>query len=370
MRTRVLVHVACASSCALLVLGVESVWPRTRVDPAPAANGGETDDTLASAVSEPPALVAEDADAAREIAAETEGGRWDREAIPRIRARLRGRSRRSATDVLVHAGFEERSAKVLAGLFRGSDAYFAYRVGDRRLLVPTFERNEVGAWTTTLDFMATLVLPFHPKLPSPLVPPPGRALTRGNYEGCEGIGRHRYESAVFSESLRCTLRFRGHRFHLTTSTELLRDDWSFADRIDHALSNIPEAHLALVERIVIDPGEHPKGHSATTSVDGTEVTMFLAGAGKQVKQATLDETTAHELGHVLSDHQDERFWWRWYEAMSTDKVGVSAYGMTNAHEDFAEAYVLYLGGGSRGELSRRTYAARFRILDALFAANG
>ena len=98
--------------------------------------------------------------------------------------------------------------------------------------------------------------------------------------------------------------------------------------------------------------------------------MFLAGAGKDVKQENLDRTTAHEFGHVLSGHQDDRFWWRWSAAITADKLGVSAYGMTNMHEDFAETYVLYLGGGRTDVQARKSYPARFALMDTLFPPNG
>ena len=315
-------------------------------------------------------VLSRDQEAARAIVAETEVGHWHREAIDRIRALMRERSLSEARNVMLLARFDLRSARLLGRLFTLPPEIYAYRIGERTLLTLSFVRVGAEDWELSSESLENLQLRFHPKLPSPLAPPPSLGPANGRYERCEGLGRHRFASGTFSDALRCTLGFRGHQFQITTSTDLLRDDWSFADRIDRALSNIPQEHLQLVREIVIDPGNHPNGNvSATTSWDGTRVNMFLAGAGRQVKQGDLDATTAHELGHVVSLQQGDRLWERWDAAMARDKRGVSTYGLTNRVEDFAEAYELYLGGGRGDSATRARFPSRFAVMDGLFASN-
>jgi hypothetical protein len=313
----------------------------------------------------PPVVLSPEQQDAAAVARETEGGRWDRDAIARVRTLLRERSPTDATNVMLLAGFERSSARQIGRIF--SSRHFDEWVGKRALIMPSFLRIGVGAWELTPESALNLRLPFHPKLPGVLAPPASLGPAKGTYERCESIGRRRYVSAIFADSLRCTLGFRGHRFHLVTSKDLLREDWSFADRVDRALSNVPPEHLALVRQIVIDPGDDPtRSISASTSWDGTEVSLFLAGAGRDVKQESLDRTTAHEVGHVVSLQQEEPFWVRWDAAIVADKLGVSMYGMTNRREDFAEAYELYLGGGRSDATTRARHANRFAIIDSLF----
>jgi hypothetical protein len=212
---------------------------------------------------------------------------------------------------------------------------------------------------------------FHPIVPEKLERR-RETVIRGKYERCDAIGEHLFDSGLRSPGLRCALAFREHHFVLTTSTDVFREDWSFADRLDAALTIIPPAHLALVHEIVLDPGDHPPmGRytkiNATTSGDGERLSLFLAGAGKDVPQERLDQTTAHEFGHVVSIHEGNDFWQEWALAVQRDGLGVSEYGLTNLHEDFAESYLLYLGGGARNAIVRPRHPARFAILERLFA---
>lgn len=131
---------------------------------------------------------------------------------------------------------------------------------------------------------------------------------------------------------------------------------------------VPASHLALVEELSIDPGDHPRHHAGQTSWDGRTIHLYLAGVGVRVPQERLDQTTAHEIGHVISLQQGDTFWARWSHAIAQDLVGVSTYGLTNPYEDFAETYLLFLGSGPLRNLMATRYPARFAEMQSLFEA--
>jgi hypothetical protein len=314
-----------------------------------------------------PDASSEDLEAAGAIASETERTYWDHDAWGRIRTLLGGRRRLEIQRVLELADIDTASARLLARFLALRAVSFEERVGKRLLMRPVFVRIGAAPWELTAESRANFALPFHPKLVAPLTPPPSLGFARGQYERCEAIGRFRFASGQSVPALRCVLRFRSHQLHITTSADLLRDDWSMADHVDQALSLIAAEHLRLVEEIVLDPGDHPSGNvAANTSWDGTRINMFLFGAGKAVKQEELDDITVHEVGHVVSLQQSDWLWFRWDAAMADDKLGVSTYGMTNRVEDFAESYQLFVSGGRTDATTRAKYPARFAILDSLF----
>jgi hypothetical protein len=310
----------------------------------------------------PPPLDPADAKDAGAIANETMRGTWDRAAIERIRARLKERSLADAKRVFGIAGFEAKTANALGAAFGGSDKMYETKVGRRTLLVLGFVKIGAGDWEMTPETLENWRLPHHPRLPSRLAPV--GAPVRGQYERCDDVGEVRFDSHEVAQALRCTLVFREHRFALTIASDLMRVDGSFADRIDATLSNIPAAHLARVREIVLDPGDRPDGVIATAQ--GTRINLFLAGAGKDVPQTQLDATTAHEVGHVISAQRDAGFWERWSAAIARDRLFVSRYAQTDEHEDFAETYLLYLGGGRANAEARARFSRRFAILDSVF----
>src|SRR5262249_47732714 len=152
-----------------------------------------------------------------------------------------------------------------------SDAIFDERIDRRELLVLGFVKIGAADWEMTPETRENWRLPFHPRLPSRLTPSLGPA--RGSYEHCDDVGEVRFDSETVAPALQCTLVFREHRFLLTTSNDLLEGDWSFADRIDAALSNIPAAHLAPVREIVLDPGDHPLRAVSATTVNGVRINL-------------------------------------------------------------------------------------------------
>jgi hypothetical protein len=312
---------------------------------------------------------AEERAAAHRLFLETERGHWDHEALGRVRALLHGRPPGRAAALLRMVGFGKKSAFRLATIFSvSSDETYEDRIGKRALLTLSFVRIGTEDWEPTPETRFNFALPFHPRLPAPLAPSPSEGAAKGEYQRADAIGAYRFQSGIVAPALRFTLVIREHAMSVTTSNDLLREDASLADRIDLALSNIPAAHLRLIRELIIDPGEHPTRQiAANTAQDGTRVSMFLAGAGRDVPQAVLNETTAHEFGHVVSLQAGEGFWALWDAAILADAVGVSRYGLTNDHEDFAEAYVVYLAGGAGDPAVRARYPRRFALLDARMA---
>ena len=171
-------------------------------------------------------------DAVRVIARETERGHWDGDAVARVRAVLRGRTPSRAAAIFRMAGFARPIAIRLAISFSSADdEMFAMRIGRKTLLTLSFLRIGVGDWEPTPETRANLSLPFHPRLPAPLAPPPGEGPAKGTYARSDAIGPHRFPSGVLATALRFTLVIRGHTMNVTTSEDLLRDDGSLADRI-------------------------------------------------------------------------------------------------------------------------------------------
>ncbi len=339
----------------------------THATPVDSATSPPAGEPVAAPLGSASALDDRDREVIEALAKITERGLWERDDVARVRGLLEGRKATDARALLERAGIGRRSSLRLAMTMTAPAERYDSQMGARTLLVLRFLRLGAADWELTDETRENMRLPFHPRAAwsfATLAPKDGVA---GVYERCESIGRHRFASATFTDALSCSFRFRQHRFRVTTATEVLRNDASFADRLDHALSVLPPEHLALVKDIVIDPGDHPRNsYAAQTSSDGTLVNLYLSGAGAKVPQATLDETTVHELGHVVSLHQDGAFWERWDAAIARDGVGVSMYGLTNRYEDFAETYVLYLGSGPLRSVVGARHPARFAEMAALF----
>lgn len=344
--------------------------PRPRVVAAPNATAGRESQTAEPVTfASPPPLGDHDRAVAETIARELAASRtWDHDAVLRVRALVGERKLGEAAPVFEAAGFERRAARRMALLFGGSPVVFDYRLGDRAMFFPSFEKSGDAAWELSPHTVDNMRLPFHPRTAWTLAATSPREGARGQYEHCDAIGRHRFMSGTFTDALRCTFRFREHRFGIVTGTDLVRADATFADRLDHALSVVPASHLALVKEVAVDPGDHPRGHAGQTSSDGRSIHLYLAGAGADIPQERLDQTTAHEIGHVISLQQGDTFWARWTHAIAQDLVGVSTYGLTNPYEDFAETYVLFLGSGPLRTAMATRYPARFAEMQSLFDA--
>jgi len=293
-----------------------------------------------------------------------------------MRTLLRNMSVSEAVTFLRSAGIGETSAKLIAKEFTSDlppslkdfeEKSYKERVGKATLLKLTFQRN-ADQWELTSESQENLALPWHPKAIQPLTPVGGRT-EQGKLTLSTSISAFKFASGLTKPASRISVTFRGSSMSLVIADELIASDWSLLDRIEMALSVVPAKHVALIRELVIDPGNDPGGFAiANASRDGT-VNMFLNGAGQQVPQANLNETAAHEVGHLVSfqaEKKDASFWSQWDSAIESDRIGVSRYGLTDHLEDFAEAYVLYLSGGSTNAPTRARYSHRFALLDKLF----
>src|SRR5262249_52360842 len=133
---------------------------------------------------------------------------------------------------------------------------------------------------------------------------------------------------------------------------------------DIALSNIPVKHLAAIKEIRIDPGNDPGGIAAATTGFDNVINVYLSGGGAGVGQKWVNEVTAHEIGHAVSNKAakaDPNFWDKWDGAIKEDKVFVSQYAQTNHYEDFAETYLTFLAGFGNDPAMRARFSKRYAM---------
>ena len=301
------------------------------------------------------------------ITARNEWGSLD---FPIIRGMTKGMATPDAAALFESGGIGAASATTLATEFTRDDNSYMFWIGDRTDLSIKFESQ--GQWKElTSQSRQELALPFHPRLVAPLVPAAGPPARRGELTASVSIGPHKFASGRTEEASRLSLTFRGHTMTLLASDRMLSADTTIFDRIEMALSMLPSQHLGQIVTLVLDPGYDPGGKAiADASRDGT-VNMYLSGAGASVPQADLNQTTAHETGHLISfqaERSDSTFWPRWKDAQKIDGIVVSRYATTNEYEDFAETYVLYLSGAGTDAALRARYSKRFAIMDTFFAA--
>jgi hypothetical protein len=297
----------------------------------------------------------------------TESGTWWPVDFTRIHDLLKGLDKVSGAQLLQACGIGATSAAALAIEFTKPGPFFENSVGNKTLLKLSFE-NTGGVWELTARSRNDLALPWHPTLASPLMPV-GGTVTRGNYTASESIGRFTFASKTVADASKLSGTFNGNSLEVVAADELLSKDVTLLDRIDAALSVVPPKHAALIRKLVMDPGNDPGGLAIANSARNGTVNMFFNGAGVQVPQASLNDTTAHEVGHLVSFAQEKKepgFWQGWEKAMNEDPGGVSRYGFTNELEDFAETYVLYLSGAGADKAKRSLHPKRFAILDKVF----
>jgi len=297
----------------------------------------------------------------------TADGVWQHLDFRIVRSLLGGMNRAAAATFLQSAGYEPVSAGLIAGEFTRSERSYRSQVEERRNLTLTFQRNG-EQWALTTASRENLALPWHPTLVQPLAPVREGADTRVAPTMSTTVASHTFASGRTTRADQLTYQFGRYTFTLILSEDLYEDDTLFF-RVEDALSVIPDAHLRLLRRLILDPGNDPGGTAiANAARDGT-VNIYFSGAGPRVPQRRLNATTAHEFGHLVSfqaEDNQENFWDSWEQAMDDDPIGISRYGFTNKLEDFAEAYVLYLSGGRTERAVRARYSHRFRILDTLF----
>ncbi len=266
------------------------------------------------------------------------------------------------------AGVGEASAKLIAAEITRRD--FEHWVTKRSGLALVFERAATGLELTDAA-KTSLALPWHPAAITPLAPIGGKPAT-GEYKdmgtGAEDIGDYPFASGKKELASRFTFRFRGMTVRIIIAESLITAGWDF-DRTDAALSVIPVRFIKLLKELVIDPGNRADARDADTLAG--RVNMYLQGYSTAVAQSELNNTTAHEFGHLVHQEEtrkDPQFMDKWRKAMEADAVGISRYGFTNDNEDFAESFMLYLAGGSDNAATRKRYAKRWAILDEVFKA--
>ncbi|OPY51016.1 MAG: hypothetical protein A4E49_02516 [Methanosaeta sp. PtaU1.Bin112] len=288
-----------------------------------------------------------------------------------IRILLENLSRREATSLLERSGLVTEHAQLLAAEF--TSASYQHDVEARPLLTLAFQQTG-RLWELTPESYQNWILPWWPQLVHPLVSAEGHPERRAYVpERVRHLGSYRFRSGLVRNSEEIDFNFQERTIPLVVAEELAESDWSILSRIETALSALPERHVALIQRLVLDPGYHPRGRSriASASRENNTINIFLNGAGPDVPQNELNNTAAHELGHVVSYHSesaDPTFWDRWEEAMEDDRIAISRYGFTSRGEDFAESYLLYLSGGRSDRSTRQRYANRFAILDRIIEA--
>jgi hypothetical protein len=292
----------------------------------------------------------------------TADGEWHHLEFAVVRSLLVWMSRADATAFLQSAGIESTSADLLAGEFTRPAQQYRDQVLQRVGLHLHFQRNG-AVWELTPGSRTDLGLPWHPALPAPLTPQGGATAT-GRGEMTTTDPNFRFSSGVTGPADLMTYSFRGHTFQIVLSSQLI-NDVTLLDRLDIALSHIPLHHIQLIRRLVCDPSNHPSGSAiADANLDG-RVNLYFSGAGPQIPQANLNETTVHEFGHLVSFNAAAAapdFWQTWTRAMTDDGLGVSRYGFTNEREDFAESYVAFLAGAAS---FRARYSHRAAILAPL-----
>jgi hypothetical protein len=261
---------------------------------------------------------------------------------------------------------DQASAEVLGGSFSATDArWYKLWIEDRSSLSVQFQRTKTGLEMTPQS-RATWQAPWHPAVIQPLAPAGGKT-EAGKYSLATSIGEFTFASGQKKQAEELSMTFRGAPIKLVIAEEMYQDETLF-DRVDAALSVIPIAHIKYLKKLVLDPGNDPGGFAiANASREGT-VNMFWNGAGPQIAQASLNETTAHEVGHLVSyqaEKLDPKFWDNWKAAIKAESA-VSRYGTTNELEDFAEAYVLYLSGGGADAATRARFPKRWALLDPIF----
>jgi hypothetical protein len=173
------------------------------------------------------------------------------------------------------------------------------------------------------------------------------------------------------------------RFELVTPPDA-RDPWEVAQAF-HLWAMIPPALRGALETITVDEGANPTDAEFGRQYDKPD---FVSAASAANGAATFwhgtkylqEDVFLHEFGHVLGQTlstKNELFPDDWPAAIAADARSVSSYGDTNATEDFAEAFWVYMtlrrGGRPTNDGLPATldafasaYPRRAAILEAVF----
>jgi|GEM_PF-3577299 hypothetical protein len=295
-------------------------------------------------------------------------GICERYAFDIIRILLGDLSPEEAMALFERAGLTAQHARLLAMEFTANQERYLRSVENMTLLTLAFQQRG-RHWELTPESYQNWTLPWHSQLIHSLEPAESQ-VERGiiQWEGSvREIGLYLFQSGLEEEAEQMNFPVRGSIVPMIVPTRFATEYGTLLDRIDRALSVPPETHVALIQRIVIDPGNIREVTAANASRNFV-INIFLMGGGPNVPEDILNYYVAHEIGHLVSyqaESTNPALWDQWQEAMEGDRIGISRYGFKNKLEDFAETYVLYLSGGRSNRSTRQRYANRFAILDRI-----
>ena len=158
-------------------------------------------------------------------------------------------------------------------------------------------------------------------------------------------------------------------------------------QVGEAFSGDPDANLKSLVSVTLSPGPNPQDDYWARAYDSPNFVSYMtSGAGGEVSIYPIDfagsaeymaSSSLHESGHSISqqhwgeDSKADPRWKPWHDAVKSDVVRPSDYGASSFDEDVAESIALYQS--VRDDLPlfeeyRKSYPARFKILDGLLGA--
>ena len=270
----------------------------------------------------------------------TGDGAWSSLEFPKIRDLLLPLGRAGAKKLLTDAGFGV-NADQLAKQFTADAATYSQRM-----------RQEIHFKRDGNNFA----------LETPFVVDGGKGPSANLSlpEDSTSLGDYTFKSGITAPAVRRQLQLLGKNVPVIFPNR--SEDFFLVVRggimINEGVGSLPQAHLALIQTIVVDPGEMVDA-AADAGREGV-VTLYVGGAGGDPRRIMI-----HETGHLVSfkaDAADSAFWTKWRKAADDDSAAVSLYGTTNQLEDFAEAYLLYIVNQADAE---KRFPNRAAILNPL-----
>jgi hypothetical protein len=157
------------------------------------------------------------------------------------------------------------------------------------------------------------------------------------------------------------------------------------DEVAKGLAALPEASLALVKRVDVEPNKNPDDAYWAKEYNDPNFESYMTAGGDGVvniypvpqSQDYLDGTMIHETGHILSNTMwgsdtSGKGWDDWKAAAAADKNIPSEYAKSSPAEDFSETLQLYyqVKGTPQEKVERALYLERFKMIDKILADKG
>jgi hypothetical protein len=144
------------------------------------------------------------------------------------------------------------------------------------------------------------------------------------------------------------------------------------DSVAQGLATLSDEQLRNTKAVYVMPHSDPRDPNAVADCDSATGNVRYFPRDGAHPQSDIDWALQHETGHAYSlgevwaNNPGARD--AWEQAIAADGRSVTAYGDTNAAEDFAEFMILYADVlGSPCEASARAlFPNRFREMDKLF----